>query len=52
MRGGAPQVSFVEIGEAAEVYEFSVLVTSLDERRKHSASSIATAATERTSSTK
>ena len=28
---GAPQLSFVEIGEAAEVYEYSVLVTSLDE---------------------
>jgi Transposase DDE domain group 1 len=29
--GGAPQLAFVEIGEAAEVYEYSVLVTSLDE---------------------
>jgi Transposase DDE domain group 1 len=29
--GGAPQLSFVEIGEAAEVYEYSVLVTSLNE---------------------
>ena len=29
--GDAPQLSFVEIGEAAEVYEYSVLVTSLDE---------------------
>ena len=28
---GAPQLSFVEIGEAKEVYEYSVLVTSLDE---------------------
>jgi hypothetical protein len=28
---GTPQLSFVEIGEAAEVYEYSVLVTSLDE---------------------
>ena len=28
---GAPQLSFVEIGEAADVYEYSVLVTSLDE---------------------
>jgi Transposase DDE domain group 1 len=28
---GAPQLSFVEIGEATEVYEYSVLVTSLDE---------------------
>jgi len=27
---GAPQLSFVEIGEAAEVYEYAVLVTSLD----------------------
>ena len=27
---GAPQLSFVEIGEATEVYEYSVLVTSLD----------------------
>ncbi|MBV8285422.1 MAG: transposase [Hyphomicrobiales bacterium] len=29
--GGAPQLAFVEIGEAAEMYEYSVLVTSLDE---------------------
>ena len=29
--GGAPQLSFVEIGEATELYEYSVLVTSLDE---------------------
>ena len=29
--GGPPQLAFVEIGEAAEVYEYSVLVTSLDE---------------------
>jgi len=29
--GGAPQLAFVEIGEATEVYEYSVLVTSLDE---------------------
>src|SRR5208282_3097175 len=29
--GGAPQLAFIEIGEAAEVYEYSVLVTSLDE---------------------
>jgi hypothetical protein len=28
---GAPRLSFVEIGEATEVYEYSVLVTSLDE---------------------
>ena len=28
---GAPQLSFVEIGEATEVYQYSVLVTSLDE---------------------
>src|SRR5208282_4842730 len=28
--GGAPQLAFIEIGEAAEVYEYSVLVTSLD----------------------
>jgi Transposase DDE domain group 1 len=28
---GTPQLSFVEIGEAGEVYEYSVLVTSLDE---------------------
>jgi len=28
---GAPQLSFGEIGEATEVYEYSVLVTSLDE---------------------
>jgi len=28
---GAPQLSFVEIGEATEAYEYSVLVTSLDE---------------------
>jgi Transposase DDE domain group 1 len=28
---GTPQLSFVEIGEATEVYEYSVLVTSLDE---------------------
>ena len=27
---GTPQLSFVEIGEAAEIYEYSVLVTSLD----------------------
>ena len=29
--GDAPQLSFAEIGEASEVYEYSVLVTSLDE---------------------
>jgi hypothetical protein len=29
---GAAQLSFVEIGEATEVYEYSVLVTSLDEQ--------------------
>ncbi len=29
---GTPQLSFVEIGEAAELYEYSVLVTSLDEQ--------------------
>ena len=29
--GGTPQLAFVEIGEATEVYEYSVLVTSLDE---------------------
>jgi hypothetical protein len=29
--GGAPQLAFVEIGAATEVYEYSVLVTSLDE---------------------
>ena len=29
--GGAPQLSFVEIDQAAEMYEYSVLVTSLDE---------------------
>ena len=29
--GGPPQLAFVEIGEATEVYEYSVLVTSLDE---------------------
>ena len=29
--GGAPQLAFVEIGEATEVYEYSVLVTSLVE---------------------
>ena len=29
--GGPPQLAFVEIGEAADVYEYSVLVTSLDE---------------------
>ena len=29
--GGAPQLSFAEIGEASDVYEYSVLVTSLDE---------------------
>ncbi len=28
---GPPQLAFVEIGEATEVYEYSVLVTSLDE---------------------
>ena len=28
---GAPQLSFAEIGAATEVYEYSVLVTSLDE---------------------
>ena len=28
---GAPQLSFVEVGEPTEVYEYSVLVTSLDE---------------------
>jgi hypothetical protein len=29
--GGAPQLSFVEVSKATEVYEYSVLVTSLDE---------------------
>ena len=29
--GGAPQLAFVEIGEATETYEYSVLATSLDE---------------------
>ena len=29
---GAAQLSFVEIGEASEVYEYSVLVTSFDEQ--------------------
>jgi hypothetical protein len=29
--GGAPQLAFVEIGEAAEVYEYSVVVALLDE---------------------
>jgi hypothetical protein len=29
--GDAPQLSFAEIGEAADVYQYSVLVTSLDE---------------------
>ena len=29
--GGPPQLAFVEIGEATEIYEYSVLVTSLDE---------------------
>ena len=29
--GGAPQLAFVEIGAATEVYEYSVVVTSLDE---------------------
>jgi hypothetical protein len=29
--GGPPQLAFVEIGEATEVYEYSVLATSLDE---------------------
>src|SRR5271157_1296695 len=29
--GGPPQLAVVEIGEAADVYEYSVLVTSLDE---------------------
>ncbi len=28
---GAPQLSFTEIGEASEIYEYSVLVTSLQE---------------------
>ena len=28
---GAPQLSFAEIGEATDIYEYSVLVTSLDE---------------------
>ena len=28
---GAPQLSFAEIGEATEVYDYSVLVTSLEE---------------------
>ena len=30
---GTPQLSFVEIGEAAEVHEYSVLVTSLNRKR-------------------
>ena len=29
--GGPPQLAFAEIGQATEVYEYSVLVTSLDE---------------------
>jgi hypothetical protein len=29
--GAAPQLSFAEIGKASDVYEYSVLVTSLDE---------------------
>jgi hypothetical protein len=29
--GGPPQLAFGEIGEATEIYEYSVLVTSLDE---------------------
>ena len=29
---GTPQLSFTEIGEATEVYEYSVLVTSLEGR--------------------
>jgi hypothetical protein len=29
--GDPPQLAFVEIGEATEIYEYSVLVTSLDE---------------------
>jgi Transposase DDE domain group 1 len=29
--GGPPQLAFVEIGEATAIYEYSVLVTSLDE---------------------
>jgi len=29
--GGPPQLAFAEIGEATEIYEYSVLVTSLDE---------------------
>ena len=31
-RDGAAQLSFAEIGEATEIYEYSVLVTSLDEQ--------------------
>ena len=49
---GPLQLAFVEIGAATEVYEYSVLVTSLDERRKRSVSSIATGATKRTFSTR
>src|SRR5580704_9609483 len=29
--GGAPQLSFAEIGEASEIHEYSVLVTTLEE---------------------
>jgi hypothetical protein len=29
--GGQPQLAFLEIGEATDIYEYSVLVTSLDE---------------------
>ena len=46
MRGGAPQVSFVEIGEAAAGLRFSVLVTSLDETLALAQARSATAATQ------
>src|SRR5574337_1895111 len=47
MTTATSQLSFVEIGEAAEVYEYSVLVTSLDQdTQAFGQLYIATAATE------
>ena len=49
---GAPQLSFAEIGAATEVYEYSVLVTSLDEDTEAFSQLYRDRATERIFSTK
>ena len=50
--GGPPQLAFVEIGEATDVYEYSVLVTSLNEDTEVFGQLIRTGATERMFSTR